>query len=72
MTYPIPAKYYLIVGETLYHHDIDMILQRCITHEEAEKVLNDFHSGAFGGHLTNLSDPMHEQGTAVVLFVASF
>ena len=45
------AKYYLIVGDTLYCRGIDTILRRCLTHEEAEKVLNGFHSGACGGHL---------------------
>ena len=46
------AKYYLIVGDTLYHHGVDTILRRCLTHEEVEKVLNDFHSGACGGNLS--------------------
>eukprot|EP00253_Pinus_taeda_P034363 PITA_34363 len=31
---------------------IDMILQRCLTHEEVEKVLNDFHSSACHVHLS--------------------
>ena len=30
------------------------MLQRCLTHEEAKKVLNDFHSGACGDHLSGL------------------
>ena len=46
------AKYYLIIGDTLYYCSIDTIFRRCLTHEEAEKVLNDFHSGACGGHLS--------------------
>ena len=29
-----------------------MILHRCLTHEEAEKALNECHSGACGGHLS--------------------
>lgn len=45
------AKDYLIIGDTLYRRGIDMIFRRCLTHEEAEKVLNDCHSGACGGHL---------------------
>ena len=44
------AKDYLIVGDTLYRCGVDIVLRRCLTHEEAEKVLNDFHSGAYGGH----------------------
>ena len=46
------AKDYLIVGDTLYCHGFDTILRRCLTHEEAEKVLNDCHFGACGGHLS--------------------
>eukprot|EP00253_Pinus_taeda_P024724 PITA_24724 len=40
----------MIVGDTLYRRGIDIVLRRCLTHEEAEKVLNDCHSGACGGH----------------------
>ena len=47
------AKDYLIVGDTLYRHGVDTVLRRCLTHEEAEKVLNDYHSGACGGHLSS-------------------
>ena len=42
----------MIVGDTLYRRGIDIVLRRCLTHEEAEKVLNDCHSGACGGHLS--------------------
>ena len=49
------AKNYLIVDNTLHHHGVDSILRRCLTHEEAEVVLNDFHEGACGGHLSKLS-----------------
>eukprot|EP00253_Pinus_taeda_P035673 PITA_35673 len=44
------SKDYVIVGDTLYHRGIDTVLRRCLTHEEAEKVLNDCHLGACGGH----------------------
>eukprot|EP00253_Pinus_taeda_P032963 PITA_32963 len=44
------AKDYMIVGDTLYRHGIDTVLRRCLTHEEAKKVLNDCHSGVCGGH----------------------
>lgn len=46
------AKDYLIVGDTLYRCGVDMILRRCLTHEEAEKALNECHSGACGLHLS--------------------
>jgi hypothetical protein len=49
------AKHYLIIGDTLYHHGIDSILRRCLTHEEVEHVLNDCHSGACGGHLSGMA-----------------
>ena len=48
------AKYYLILNDTLYQHGIDSVLRRCLTHEKAEQVLNDFHSGACGGHLSRM------------------
>ena len=46
------AKDYLIVGDTLYHRGVDTILRRCLTHEEAEKVLNYCHAGDCGGNLS--------------------
>jgi hypothetical protein len=49
------AKRYLIVGDTLYRRGVENIFHRCLTHEEAESVLNDSHSGAFGGHLSELA-----------------
>ena len=44
------SKDYMIVGDTLYRRGIDIVLRRCLSHEEAEKVLNDFHLGTCGGH----------------------
>jgi len=44
------SKDYMIVDDTLYHCSVDIVLRRCLTHEEAEKVLNDCHSGVCGGH----------------------
>jgi hypothetical protein len=44
------SKRYLIIGDTLYHRGIDTILQCCLTHDEVERVLNDCHLGACGGH----------------------
>jgi hypothetical protein len=49
------AKNYLIIDDTLYHRGVDVILHRCLTHEEAEAILNDYHSGACGGHLSGLA-----------------
>ena len=43
------------MDNTLYHHGVDSILQHFLTHEEAEVVMNDFHGGACGGHLSGLS-----------------
>ena len=42
------------MDNTLYCRGVDSILHRCLTHEEAELVLNDCHRGACGGHLSGL------------------
>ena len=34
---------------------LDSILRRCLTHEEAEVVLNDCHGVACGGNLSGIS-----------------
>ena len=49
------SKNYLIVDNTLYRHGVDSILRCCLTHDEAEVVLNDCHGGACGGHLSGLA-----------------
>ena len=49
------SKNYLIVDNTLYHRGVDSILRHCLNHDEVEVVLNDFHGGACGGHLSRLS-----------------
>ena len=49
------AKIYLIIDDTLYHRGVNLILRRCLNLEEDEVVLNDFHSGACGGHLSGLA-----------------
>ena len=49
------TKYYLILNDTLYRRGIDSILRKCLTHVEAEHVLNDCHSGACGGHLSRMA-----------------
>jgi hypothetical protein len=47
-------KNYIIVGYTLYRRGIDNIMCHCLTHEEADSVLNYFQTGACGGHLYGL------------------
>ena len=49
------VKYYLILNDTLYRREIDSILWKCLTHEEDEHVLNDFHSRVCGGHLYGMA-----------------
>ena len=49
------TKYYLILNDTFYWRGINSILQRCLTHEEAEQVLNDCHSRACGSHLFGMA-----------------
>ena len=43
------------MDDTLYHCGVDSILCGCLTHDEAEIMLNDCHIGACGGHLSGLS-----------------
>ena len=42
---------YRIIGDTLYRVRVDSVLRRCLTLEEVERVLNDCHSGTYGGHM---------------------
>ena len=49
------AQHYLIIGDTLYHCDVDTVLHQCVTIEEVELIMNDCHSGACGGHLSGLA-----------------
>ena len=49
------AKNYVISDDTLNCLGIDSILRRCLTLEEVESILNDFHSGACGGHISGLA-----------------
>ena len=46
------SQQYHIVGDTLYRHGADSVFRRCLTHEEVEMVLNDYHSEACGGHMS--------------------
>lgn len=47
---------YRIIGNTLYCVDVNSVLRRCLTRcltiEEVERVLNDCHSEACGGHMS--------------------
>ena len=43
------------MDNNLYSRGVDSILRCCLTHEEAEVVLNDFHGGACAGNLSGLS-----------------
>ena len=38
------AQNYLIIDDTLYHHGVDRVLHRFLTHEVAYLVLNNFHT----------------------------
>ena len=49
------SKNYLIVDNTLYRRGVYSLLRHCLTHDEAEVVLNDFHGEACGGHLSGLA-----------------
>eukprot|EP00253_Pinus_taeda_P024993 PITA_24993 len=46
------AQPYRIIGDTLYRLGVDSVLRRCLTLEEAERVLNDCHSSACGSHMS--------------------
>jgi hypothetical protein len=46
------ARQYIILGDTLYRRGIDFVFRCCLTFDEAEKALNDYHSGACGGHMS--------------------
>jgi hypothetical protein len=49
------SRRYLIISDILYHRGIDTILRHCLTHEEAERVLNNYHLGACGDHLFGMA-----------------
>ena len=49
------SRRYLIIEDTLYRRGIDTILRRCLIHEEAERILNDYLLGACGGHLSGMA-----------------
>jgi len=49
------SQQYKIIGDTLYRYGVDSVFRRYLTHEEAERVLNDYHSGACGGHMSGFA-----------------
>jgi hypothetical protein len=49
------APRYLLIEDLLYRWGIDTILRRCLTIDEVDRVLNNCHSGACGGHLSGIS-----------------
>jgi hypothetical protein len=49
------APRYLLIGDILYRRGVDPILCRCLTIDEADRVLNDCHNGVCGGHLSRMS-----------------
>lgn len=53
------AKNYVIIGDTLYRRGVDSILWHYLTLEEVDSMLNDYHSGACGGHLLGLGTTYH-------------
>ena len=49
------APRYLLLGDILYRRGVDTILRRCLTIDKADRVLNDCHNDACGGHLLGIS-----------------
>jgi hypothetical protein len=46
---------YIILGDTLYHRGVDSLFRKCLAYAKVEKALNDYHSGACGGHVSRYS-----------------
>jgi hypothetical protein len=49
------APRYLLIRDILYRQGVNTILRRCLTIDEADRVLNDCHNDACRGHLSGLS-----------------
>lgn len=47
----VPSQPYQILDDKLYWVGVHSLLRRCLTLEEAERVLNDRHSSACGDHM---------------------
>ena len=48
------ANRYIIVGGTLFRRGFNGKLLCCLTNDEAYKVVEEVHSGAYGGHVNGL------------------
>jgi hypothetical protein len=48
------AQHHIILGDALNRQGVDMIMCRCVTLDESDRILNDCHLGAYGGHLFGL------------------
>jgi hypothetical protein len=49
------APRYLLIEDILYRRGVDTILRRCLTINKVDRVLNNFHNNACGGHLSGMS-----------------
>jgi hypothetical protein len=49
------APRYLLIGDILYQWGVDSILRHCLTIDEVDRVLNDCHNDAYGGHLSGIA-----------------
>ena len=49
------SQQFKILGDTLYRRGEDSVFWHCLIHEEAERILNDCHSGACGGHMSGFA-----------------
>lgn len=44
----------LIIGDTFYCNNVDLILFQCLSHKEEERIFNDFQSEVCSGHLSRM------------------
>ena len=49
------SPHYLLIGDDIYRQVVNIVLRHCLTHAEVEKVLNAFHDGTCGGHLSRMA-----------------
>lgn len=49
------APGYLLIGDVLYQCIVDTILGFCLTHDETEHIINDFHARAYDDHLSSMT-----------------
>jgi superfamily II DNA/RNA helicase len=60
------APRYLLIGVILYRRGVNIILHRCLTIDEADRFLNDYHIDACSCHLLGMSNAQKviRQGTS--------